>query len=115
MRIALLRDSAYRICSLMGCDLERGGLPSIKRWENPTRRDLTKSSLLGLAAHASCCLQTVERRLDRAGYETTTVANCRDSLDKGGFDPVLMDMRLPDGAGNDLIERMGSPEHGPQF
>jgi two-component system response regulator PilR (NtrC family) len=48
--------------------------------------------------------------LSKRGYEVKTaglLGDARSMLEQGGFDALLTDVRLPDGVGEDLLERPG--------
>ena len=61
--------------------------------------------------------QVLEEVLEGAGFHVTTAANAtraREALDLGRFDLAILDVRLPDGNGIDLMRefRKGDPEMG---
>lgn len=58
----------------------------------------------------------VRKHLERADYEVGlagTLAAARAALEAGAPDLILLDMRLPDGSGLELLAEIGGPEAGP--
>ena len=60
--------------------------------------------------------EAVRKHLERAGYKVSlagTLAAARDGLKAGPPDLILLDMRLPDGAGLELLVEIGAAQSGP--
>ena len=60
--------------------------------------------------------EAVRKHLERAGYKVSlagTLAAARDGLKAGPPDLILLDMRLPDGAGLELLAEIGAAQSGP--
>ncbi len=54
--------------------------------------------------------RAVQKRLVRSGYDCEIAADlgtARDALGEKNFDLLLLDMRLPDGSGLDLLSELG--------
>ncbi len=75
------------------------------------------SPMLLLVEDETLLASAVRRHLERTGYRVqvaSDLAAARDALQtlarNGGVDLVLLDMRLPDGSGMDLLEQLGDPQ-----
>lgn len=86
-----------------------------------TNAEPTAGSMTVSAAGKHCLIiedekvfaKAVQKRLARSGYASELaldLASARDCLKKGAFDLLLLDLRLPDGSGLDLLSDLREKE-----